>query len=159
MAYLWKILAKTQLKFKIIEKVLFKYPEDEDEDMDIDIEPHRMSSQDLQEKIKLYRYQKELDRMDRQRRAEVRKNEDELNRQIKLKKQQELIELRRREFQQAKSGKSSFKFPPLKLKNLGDKDENIRENRKISRQQQKKLRKQQIRARSRIYNSIPVTKI
>ena len=159
MAYLWKILAKTQLKFKIIEKVLFKYPEDEDEDMDIDIEPHRMSSQDLQEKIKLYRYQKELDRMDRQRRAEVRKNEDELNRQIKLKKQQELIELRRREFQQAKSGKSSFKFPPLKLKNLGDKDENIRQNRKISRQQQKKLRKQQIQARSRIYNSIPVTKI
>jgi len=160
MAYLWKILAKTQLKFKIITKVLFKYPEDEDsEDTDMDIETNRMSTPDLQKKIKLYRYQKELDRMDRQRRAEIRKNEDEVNRQIKLKKQQEMMELRRREFQQAKSGKSSFKFPALKLKQLGDDNEGIRQNRKISRQQQKKLRKQQIQARSRIYNSISVNKI
>ena len=37
---LWKMLAKTQLKFKIITKVLFKYPEDNDDNddnMEIDI--------------------------------------------------------------------------------------------------------------------------
>ena len=156
MAYLWKILAKTQLKFKIITKVLFKYPEDEDEDdeyMDMDIDTNRMSAPDFKEKIKLYRYQKNLDRMDRRRRAEVRKNEDELNRQIKLKKRQEMMELRRKEFQQEKSGKSSFKFPALKPKQFGDINEINRQNRKNTRQQQKKLRKQQILERSKVKNN------
>ena len=57
MAYLWKILAKTQLKFKIITKVLFKYPEDEDDEyMDMDIDTNRMSAPDFKEKISWRRH-------------------------------------------------------------------------------------------------------
>jgi len=54
MGFLWKMLAKTQLKFKIITKVLFKYPEDEDcDDMDIDIETNPIKTEDLQKKNKV----------------------------------------------------------------------------------------------------------
>lgn len=163
MGFLWKMLAKTQLKFKIITKVLFKYPEDEDcDDMDIDIETNPMRTEDLQKKIKLYRYEKELERLDRQRRKEIRAKDDQHKRQMKLKKHQEMIELRRRQLQQAQnSNNSSFKFPALKSQNNIDitDPEVKRQTRKLSRQEQKKLRQQQVQSRSRNYNTHNIKEI
>jgi hypothetical protein len=163
MGFLWKMLAKTQLKFKIITKVLFKYPEDEDcDDMDIDIETNPMRTEDLQKKIKLYRYEKELERLDRQRRKEIRAKDDQHKRQMKLKKHQEMIELRRRQLQQAQnSNNSSFKFPALKSQNNIDiTDHEVkRQTRKLSRQEQKKLRQQQVQSRSRNYNTHNIKEI
>jgi hypothetical protein len=163
MGFLWKMLAKTQLKFKIITKVLFKYPEDEDcDDMDIDIETNPMRTEDLQKKIKLYRYEKELERLDRQRRKEIRAKDDQHKRQMKLKKHQEMIELRRRQLQQAQNGdNSSFKFPALKSQNNVDitDPEVKRQTRKLSRQEQKKLRQQQVQSRSRNYNTHNIKEI
>ncbi len=163
MGFLWKMLAKTQLKFKIITKVLFKYPEDEDcDDMDIDIETNPMRTEDLQKKIKLYRYEKELERLDRQRRKEIRAKDDQHKRQMKLKKHQEMIELRRRQFQQAQNGNnSSFQFPALKSQNNIDvtDPEVKRQTRKLSRQEQKKLRQQQVQSRSRNYNTHNIKEI
>ena len=163
MGFLWKMLAKTQLKFKIITKVLFKYPEDEDcDDMDIDIETNPMRTEDLQKKIKLYRYEKELERLDRQRRKEIRAKDDQHKRQMKLKKHQEMIELRRRQLQQAQNGdNSSFKFPALKSQNNVDitDPEVKRQTRKLSRQEQKKLRQQQVQSRSRNYNTRNIKEI
>ena len=163
MGFLWKMLAKTQLKFKIITKVLFKYPEDEDcDDMDIDIETNPIKTEDLQKKIKLYRYEKELERLDRQRRKEIRAKDDQHKRQMKLKKHQEMIELRRRQLQQAQnSNNSSFKFPALKSQNnvdITDPEVN-RQTRKLSRQEQKKLRQQQVKSRSRNYNTQNIKEI
>ncbi len=163
MGFLWKMLAKTQLKFKIITKVLFKYPEDEDcDDMDIDIETNPMRTEDLQKKIKLYRYEKELERLDRQRRKEIRVKDDQHKRQMKLKKHQEMIELRRRQLQQAQNGdNSSFKFPALKSQNNVDitDPEVKRQTRKLSRQEQKNLRQQQVQSRSRNYNTHNIKEI
>jgi len=163
MGFLWKMLAKTQLKFKIITKVLFKYPEDEDcDDMDIDIETNPIKTEDLQKKIKLYRYEKELERLERQRRKEIRTKDDQHKRQMKLKKQQEMIELRRRQFQQTQNGNnSSFKFPALKQQNNinNDDPEVKRQVRKLSRKEQKMLRKQNIQSRSRNYNTSNIKEI
>lgn len=163
MGFLWKMLAKTQLKFKIITKVLFKYPEDEDcDDMDIDIETNPMRTEDLQKKIKLYRYEKELERLDRQRRKEIRAKDDQHKRQMKLKKHQEMIELRRRQLQQTQNGNnSSFQFPALKSQNNIDiTDHEVkRQTRKLSRQEQKKLRQQQVQSRSRNYNTHNIKEI
>lgn len=163
MGFLWKMLAKTQLKFKIITKVLFKYPEDEDcDDMDIDIETNPMRTEDLQKKIKLYRYEKELERLDRQRRKEIRAKDDQHKRQMKLKKHQEMIELRRRQLQQTQNGNnSSFQFPALKSQNNIDitDPEVKRQTRKLSRQEQKKLRQQQVQSRSRNYNTHNIKEI
>ncbi len=162
MGFLWKMLAKTQLKFKIITKVLFKYPEDEDEDCDdMDIEANPMKTEDLQKKIKLYRYEKELERLERQRRKDIRAKDDQHKRQIKLKKQQEMIELRRKQFQQTENN-SSFQFPALKQQqnNINDDDPEVkRQTRKISRKEKKLLRQQKIQSRSRSYNTRNIKEI
>ena len=163
MGFLWKMLAKTQLKFKIITKVLFKYPEDEDcDDMDIDIELDPKKTEDIQKKLKLYRYEKELERLDRQRRKEIRRKDDQYKRLIKFQKQQELIELRRKQFQLAKNtNNSSSQFPALTTKKTIDQNdpEIQRHSRVMSRQEQKKIRQQRIQARKRGYNTHTIKEI
>jgi len=157
MGYLWKMLAKTQLKFKIITKVLFKYPEDEeytDMDIDMDIETRSMNSKTLQDKIKLYRYEKELERIEKQRRKDIRSNEDAIKRQIKFQKQQEFMEQRRNTFKKKKD--ETFKFPQLKV-NTPNSTEHVNGDgyqlRKSSRLAQKKLRKKQLQSRNRNNNT------
>jgi len=81
---------------------------------------------------------------------------------MKLKKQQEMIELRRRQFQQTQNGNnSSFKFPALKQQNNinNDDPEVKRQVRKLSRKEQKMLRKQNIQSRSRNYNTSNIKEI
>ncbi len=81
---------------------------------------------------------------------------------MKLKKHQEMIELRRRQLQQAQNGdNSSFKFPALKSQNNVDitDPEVKRQTRKLSRQEQKNLRQQQVQSRSRNYNTHNIKEI
>ena len=81
---------------------------------------------------------------------------------MKLQKQRELIELRRKQFQLAKNtNNSSFQFPALTTKKTIDQNdpEIQRHSRIMSRQEQKKIRQQRIQARKRGYNTRDIKEI
>jgi hypothetical protein len=139
---LWKILSKTQLKFKIINKVLFKYPEDaETENIDLCHEPDNIFY--TQKKKKEHRFQKELEREERKRRRDARKIND-------IQKKIQEKEHHQKYLEQLRSKTKSNEWKTIKekqqtiAKQQSDDIQMITTNRKLNRFRQKELRKQHL---------------
>ncbi len=140
---LWKILSKTQLKFKIINKVLFKYPEDTETENIKTINLCHESDNILyaQKKIKEHRFQKELEREERKRRREARKIND-IQKRIQNKEQHQKY------LEQLRSKTKSNEWKTIKEKQQIIEKQQINDvqmitsNRKLNRFRQKELRKQ-----------------
>ena len=151
---LWKMLAKTQLKFKIITKVLFKYPEDNDDNddnddnMEIDIEQlGKEEKQDIEKfanDLKLFRYRKKCERAERKKRRELQQIEDKLKREIKQQQIQRYKEqLHQKKRQQEFTTQQQRKL--LQQKKEQESYQNDRSNRRMLRLQKKDKRRQQLK--------------
>ena len=145
---LWKMLAKTQLKFKIITKVLFKYPEDNDDNMELDIEQLGKEEQQDIEKftndLKLYRYRKECERTERKKRRQLQMIEDKHKREIK----QQQIQKYKNQLRQKKKQQQFKTLQQQKLqkqKEEQDSLENDRNKRRLFRLRQKEKRQQELK--------------
>ena len=145
---LWKMLAKTQLKFKIITKVLFKYPEDNDDNMELDIEQLGKEEQQDIEKftndLKLYRYRKECERTERKKRRQLQMIEDKHKREIK----QQQIQKYKNQLRQKKKQQEFKTLQQQKLqkqKEEQDSLENDRNKRRLFRLRQKEKRQQELK--------------
>jgi hypothetical protein len=143
---LWKILSKTQLKFKIINKVLFKYPEDTDTEtenvMDMDL-CHQTNKIFQQQTLKKNRFQKELEREERKRRRESRHIND-----IQKKVQDKEYHQKYLEQLRAKSKQNEWKTIKEKQQLLAKQQNNEMQinstNRRMNRFHQKQLRKKNL---------------
>jgi len=149
---LWKILSKTQLKFKIINKVLFKYPEDTETEnvKNIDL-CHQINEIFPQQTFKKNRLQKELDREERKRRREARKINDIQKRvQDKEQHQKYLEQLR------SKTKLNEYKTMKEKQQSILQQQNNEIEtnstNRRMNRFHQKQLRKKHLNKQYREIN-------
>jgi hypothetical protein len=149
---LWKILSKTQLKFKIINKVLFKYPEDTETEnvKNIDL-CHQIPEIFPQQIFKKNRLQKELEREERKRRRESRKIHDIQKRvQDKEQHQKYLEQLR------SKTKSNEWKTIKEKQQLLAKQQNNEMQinstNRRMNRFHQKQLRKKNLNKQYREIN-------
>jgi hypothetical protein len=151
---LWKILSKTQLKFKIINKVLFKYPEDTEtenvKNMGMDL-CHQTNTIFKQQTLKKNRFQKELEREERKRRRESRHIND-IQRKVQDKEhhQKYLEQLR------VKSKQNEWKTIKEKQQLLAKQQNNEMQinstNRRMNRFHQKQLRKKNLNKQYREIN-------
>ena len=143
---LWKILSKTQLKFKIINKVLFKYPEDTEIETETEKNIslyHQTDNILIQEILKKKRFQKELEREERKRKREARKIND-IQKKIQDKEQhQKYLEQLRTKTKQNEY-KTMKEKQQLMLKKNNDKTQINSENRRMNRFHQKQIRKQKL---------------
>jgi hypothetical protein len=149
---LWKILSKTQLKFKIINKVLFKYPEDTETEnvKNIDL-CHQINGIFPRQTFKKNRLQKELEREERNRKRESRKIHDIQKRvQDKEQHQKYLEQLRSKtKLDEYKTMKEKQQFI---LKQQNNEIQTNSTNRRMDRFYQKQMRKKQLNTQYREIN-------
>lgn len=151
---LWKILSKTQLKFKIINKVLFKYPEDTETETELlkNVNFCHEIDQNLQEQIvKRNRLQKELEREERKRKRDARKIHDIQKRITDKEKHQKYLEQLRSKTK-LNEYKTMKEQQQIIIKQQNNEILNTSENRRLNRFNQKQLRKQKLTQKYREIN-------
>jgi len=151
---LWKMLSKTQLKFKIINKVLFKYPEDTETETEFlkNMDLCHQINENLQEHmVKKNRLQKELEREERKRRRDTRKIHD-IQKRIHDKEQHQKYLEQLRSKTKLNEYKTMKEQQQIIIQQQNNEIVNNSENRRLNRLKQKQLRKQKLTQKYREIN-------
>jgi len=149
---LWKMLSKTQLKFKIINKVLFKYPEDTETENVKNIDfCHQTDKIYPQIITKKNRFQKELEREERKRRKESREIND-IQKRVQDKEQHQKYLEQLRAKTKSNEWKTIKEKQQILAKQQNDDIQTNFINRRTNRFYQKQMRKKQLNTQYREIN-------